>query len=82
MRVIILLAVSWKMVDALFLEMPKGITNKYPKHGFRQGELEKKVVVSPCCGDETTTYYDRAFFFMGLSLLRESSDRHNKLRPP
>ena len=41
-------------------------------------ELEKKVVFSPCRGDETTTYYDRAFFFMSLSLLRESSDRHNK----
>lgn len=22
--------------------------------------MEKKVVFSPCCGDETTTYYDRA----------------------
>lgn len=24
------------------------------------GKLEKKVVFSPCCGDEATTYYDRA----------------------
>ena len=26
-----------------------------------RGELEKKVVFSPCRGDETTTYHDRAF---------------------
>ena len=26
-----------------------------------RGELEKKVIFSPCCGDETTTYYDRAY---------------------
>ena len=24
------------------------------------GKLEKKAVFSPCCGDEATTYYDRA----------------------
>ena len=29
---------------------------------FAKGRMEKKVVVSPCCGDETTTYDDRAFF--------------------
>ena len=26
-----------------------------------RGELEKKVVFSPCCGNETTTSYDRAY---------------------
>ena len=26
-----------------------------------RGELEKKVVVSPCRGDETTTSYDKGF---------------------
>ena len=26
-----------------------------------RGGLEKKVVFSPCCGDETTTYYDGAY---------------------
>ena len=31
-----------------------------------RGELEKKAACSPCCGDETATYYDRAFFFKGL----------------
>ena len=30
-----------------------------------RGELEKKVVSSPCCGNETTTSYDRAFSFRG-----------------
>ena len=30
-----------------------------------RGGLEKKVVFSPCCGDETTTYYDRTFFYWG-----------------
>ena len=26
-----------------------------------RGELEKKVVFSPCCGNETATPYDRAY---------------------
>ena len=39
----------------------KGITRKTPQLWIQpRGKLEKKAVFSPCCGDETTTRYDRA----------------------
>ena len=42
-----------------------------------KGKLEKKAVFSPYCGDETTTYHDRAFFIMSVSILFLHND--NKL---
>ena len=42
--------------------MPKEYPIKCPSMDSAEGRMEKKVVVSPCCGDETATYDDRAFF--------------------
>src|SRR5699024_7954811 len=42
-----------------------------------KGKLEKKAVCSPCCEDEATTYHDRAFFIMSVSILFLHND--NKL---
>ena len=32
-----------------------------------KGKTGKKAVFSPCCGDETTTHYDRAIKYISLS---------------
>ena len=42
-----------------------------------KGKIGEKAVCSPCCGDETTTYHDRAFFIMSVSILPLHND--NKL---
>ena len=50
------------MVDAFFLEDPKGSPEKCLRRGSRKGEkLEKKAVVSSHYGYETITNYNRAF---------------------
>ena len=52
------------MVDALFLQNSKEITNKIPQpENPSTGNLEKKSLFSPYCGDKTATFYDRAFLF-------------------
>ena len=49
-----------------------------------RGELGKKVVFSPCCGDETTTYYDRAQKIQKSPrrCIRETSDGERASAPP
>ena len=50
-----------KMVDAFSLKF--GGNNRYNVSAIKSAKEkpEKKAVFSPCCGDETATYHDRAF---------------------
>ena len=54
-------AVAKKKVDAFFYDVPR----EYPQNASAmkpaRGKTGKKTAFSQCGGDETTTYYDRAF---------------------
>ena len=56
------------MVDALFLETPKDNRKKALAVDPAKGKTEKKLYFSPHCGDETTTYYNRALLVIPLKL--------------
>ena len=48
------------MVDAFSLKFQRNNQQNALARVPPRGKLEKRVVFSPYCGDETTPYYDRA----------------------
>ena len=50
------------MVDAFFLEVQRNHRKNALTADPAKGKTGKKLYFSPHCGDETTTYSNRAFF--------------------
>jgi len=54
------LAVPQKMVDAFSLKLQRDNRKNALASDSAKGKTGEKAVCSPHCGDETTTYYNRA----------------------